>query len=370
MWFGRRDIIPPVSDLRTKLIDRGMLTQGLLSAEELAEMHRSASSRPISPTGWNTSRSRPASPPSRRSRPTGRRGRRSRNRRKPRPPSERSSTPGSSRLPQGERHQLRRQGCIGPPERPHSDVEKLAAAGLPVLHTPADLAAALGLTIPRLRWLCFHTEVATRIHYVQFEVPKKSGGTRTLSAPHRTLAAAQQWVLENILAKLPVEAAAHGFVPGRSTLTNAAAARRRACRRQPRPRRVLPAIGFPRVRHLFRRLGYSGAVATLLALLCTECPRQRVIYDGDALLRRHRPARPAAGRMHQSRALEPDRPQARPPSRRAGGETRADLHPLRRRPDVLRRHRIPGAGRLPDGSGPAHCEPTRASRSTGRKRGC
>src|SRR5205085_7507465 len=40
MWFGRRDLIPPASDPRTKLIDRGMLTQGLLSAEELAQMHQ------------------------------------------------------------------------------------------------------------------------------------------------------------------------------------------------------------------------------------------------------------------------------------------------------------------------------------------
>src|SRR4029079_2500977 len=40
MWFCRRDIIPPVSDPRTKLIDRGMLTQGFLTADELAEMHR------------------------------------------------------------------------------------------------------------------------------------------------------------------------------------------------------------------------------------------------------------------------------------------------------------------------------------------
>src|SRR5262245_43181321 len=39
MWFGRRDIIPPVTDPRTKLIDRGMLTQGFLTAEELAAMH-------------------------------------------------------------------------------------------------------------------------------------------------------------------------------------------------------------------------------------------------------------------------------------------------------------------------------------------
>jgi hypothetical protein len=40
-----------------------------------------------------------------------------------------------------------------------------------------------------------------------------------------------------------------------------------------------PSIGFARVRHLYRRLGYSGAVATLLALLCTECPRKKVAYD-------------------------------------------------------------------------------------------
>src|SRR5262245_33282567 len=29
-WFGRRDLIPPASDLRTKLIDRGMVAHGLL----------------------------------------------------------------------------------------------------------------------------------------------------------------------------------------------------------------------------------------------------------------------------------------------------------------------------------------------------
>src|SRR5262249_38053209 len=102
-----------------------------------------------------------------------------------------------------------------------SDAAQLAASGLPVLSTPAELAAALGLPIPRLRWLAFHTEVATRVHYISFTVPKKSGGTRTLHAPHRTLAAAQRWILTNILSKLPVEPPAHGFQPGRGILTNA-----------------------------------------------------------------------------------------------------------------------------------------------------
>jgi hypothetical protein len=90
----------------------------------------------------------------------------------------------------------------------------LAQLGLPVLATPADVAAALGLTIPQLRWLAFHSDAATRIHYVRFTVPKKSGGTRELAAPHQKLARSQQWILANVLAKTPAAAAAHGFVPG------------------------------------------------------------------------------------------------------------------------------------------------------------
>src|SRR5262249_31678016 len=41
-----------------------------------------------------------------------------------------------------------------------------------------------------------------------------------------------------------------------------------------------PTIGFPRVRSVFHRLGYSPCVATILALLCTECPRRHGNYDG------------------------------------------------------------------------------------------
>jgi retron-type reverse transcriptase len=161
-----------------------------------------------------------------------------------------------------------------------SDPAKLAALGLPVLSTPAELAAALGLPVPRLRWLAYHTEVATRTHYVSFTVPKKSGGTRTLSAPHRTLKLAQQWVLDNVVGKLPAESPAHGFVGGRSTLTNAAPHAGREVVVNLDLKDFFPSVTFPRVRSVFHRAGYSPAVATILALLCTECPRQRVEYDG------------------------------------------------------------------------------------------
>ena len=41
-----------------------------------------------------------------------------------------------------------------------------------------------------------------------------------------------------------------------------------------------PTITFPRVRGLFKQLGYSPAVATILALLCTESPRRKAMFNG------------------------------------------------------------------------------------------
>jgi retron-type reverse transcriptase len=280
MWFGRRDMIPPASDARTKLIDRGLLTQGYLSAAELAEIHRvgdewSKHANRLEHIQVQAGQSADAAVEADRA--------------------ARAALKAQKKIEAAERKKQRAEGVarrkatdiifVGKGVSAllgdrASDASKLNAAGLPVLHSPADLATALGLTIPKLRWLCFHTEAATRIHYVQFEVPKKSGGTRILSAPLRTLAAAQQWVLANIVARLPTEEAAHGFVPGRSTLTNARPHAGRDLVVNLDLEGFFPSIGFARVRHLFQRIDYSGAVATLLALLCTECPRKRVVYAG------------------------------------------------------------------------------------------
>jgi retron-type reverse transcriptase len=161
-----------------------------------------------------------------------------------------------------------------------SDAAKLTAAGLPVLSTPADLAGALKVSLSRLRWLAFHADVATRIHYVTFTVPKKSGGTRTLSAPHRTLDAAQRWVHDHILRHLSAEVPAHGFVPGRGTVSNAGVHAGRAVVVGLDLKDFFPSITFPRVRSIFQRLGYSPAVATILGLICTECPRRVVEFGG------------------------------------------------------------------------------------------
>jgi retron-type reverse transcriptase len=159
-------------------------------------------------------------------------------------------------------------------------VESLAARGLPVLSSPADVARALGITVPRLRWLAFHAEAATRTHYVYFEIPKRSGGTRLLSAPHESLAQAQAWVLHDILERLTFEEPAHGFVKGRSTVTNAGPHLGRDIVVNLDLQDFFPSITFPRIRGLFQKLGYSPAVSTVLALLCTEAPRRAVEFDG------------------------------------------------------------------------------------------
>ena len=40
VWSGRRDLIPPAEDERTRLIDRALVTHGFLTPEALAEIHR------------------------------------------------------------------------------------------------------------------------------------------------------------------------------------------------------------------------------------------------------------------------------------------------------------------------------------------
>jgi hypothetical protein len=161
-----------------------------------------------------------------------------------------------------------------------ANVEKLQKLQLPILATPSDLAKAFNLPIPRLRWLAFHSEASTITHYVRFQVPKKSGGMRELSAPHRDLAATQQWILMHILEKIPTHDAAHGFVPGRGTMTNATPHVGRATVINLDLKDFFPSITFPRVKGIFQELGYSPAVATILALLCTECPRRKIDYNG------------------------------------------------------------------------------------------
>lgn len=172
------------------------------------------------------------------------------------------------------------EGVSGHLHLVRSDVAALERRGLPVLHDAADLAALLGVDLRTLRWLTYHREVATVTHYRQFQIPKAKGGVRTISAPRPTLRAAQQKVRAELLARLAPTAQAQAFVKGRSTLTMARPHLGQDVLLKVDITDFFGTITFPRVRGLFESLGYSGMVATLLALLTTEAKRVEADVDG------------------------------------------------------------------------------------------
>lgn len=160
---------------------------------------------------------------------------------------------------------------------------RLAENELPRLDTPQQLAEALGLTVGELRWLTYHRDAARQVHYARFTIPKRGGGERPIWAPKPKLKAAQRWVLQNIAERLPVHGAAHGFLPGRSILTNARAHVGSRLILAMDLKDFFPTVTANRVKGLFRKAGYREQVSTLLAQLCTESPRKIVEWDGAPL---------------------------------------------------------------------------------------
>lgn len=281
--FGLRGKIPPVADERTLLIDRALVAHGLLSPEELKEIHETgeaydklrpsfqakhlAETQAAEQALVEDDATRAAARAARKAAAAERREQRAR------------------AIAERKRTDIRflGRGVSGGLSDRRANVERLAAFGLPVLNEPAEIARALGLSVPRLRWLAFHSEASSITHYIRFSIAKKSGGFRELAAPHHDMAAAQQWILTNILDLLPVRDCAHGFVRGRNVMTNAVPHVRRDAVVNADLRDFFPTITFPRVRGIFESLGYSPAAASIFALICTESPRRLVDYDGQKL---------------------------------------------------------------------------------------
>ncbi len=279
-WIGRVDTIPPQSDERTALIDRGLILRGLLTEVQIAEIHRVGdlwlrfhdADRLATAAAAKT-----ADDAIEQIREAKRKKR-----------EERKQASEAKELARVEGVAKRRAEDIiflgrgvsrGLTDR-RIDVESLQKLGLPLWSTPADVAKGLNLTIKQLRWLCFHAEATRKTHYVYFEIEKRSGGKRLLSAPHALLKATQRKVLDLVLEKIPLEAEAHGFVKGRSTVTNATPHVGQGVVLNVDLKNFFPTISYRRVRGLFQSFGFSPAVATVLGLLCTEAPRRKVSFEG------------------------------------------------------------------------------------------
>jgi RNA-directed DNA polymerase len=171
-------------------------------------------------------------------------------------------------------------GVSGGLDRATSDADRLRDTKLPIAHTALELAAAIGVSLAELRFLAFAREVSTTTHYRRFTIPKRSGGERTISAPMVRLKAVQHWILEHVLEPIALAEPAHGFVPGRSMVSNAVVHVGAAVVINVDLKDFFPTVTYRRVKGLFAKLGYSEQVATVLGLVCSEPDIVESTLDG------------------------------------------------------------------------------------------
>ncbi len=158
---------------------------------------------------------------------------------------------------------------------------RLQKFDLPAFDTHKTLAKAMGITLNELRFLSYDRATSKVSHYKHFQIAKKTGGFRNISAPMPRLKRVQYWVLENILSKVPLHDAAHGFIGGRSILTNAQPHVGKDVVLNLDLKDFFPTISYRRVKGLFHQAGYSESLATVLALICCEPDVQEVEMDGE-----------------------------------------------------------------------------------------
>lgn len=157
--------------------------------------------------------------------------------------------------------------------------QRLSRQALPHVETAEALARAMGVSMNELRFLTFDRKTTTVSHYQRFLIAKKTGGTRLISAPMPRLKRLQYWVLGNILQPLALDDAAHGFVTGRSIVSNATPHVGQKIVINMDLQDFFPTIDYKRIKGLFVHLGYSEQIATILALLCSEPDRDSVTLD-------------------------------------------------------------------------------------------
>jgi retron-type reverse transcriptase len=162
-----------------------------------------------------------------------------------------------------------------------SDIEKLNQFNLPLLDNAKILAEKIGISLSELRFLSYQRKVAKINHYQRFYMQKKSGGLRMISAPMPRLKRVQYWILNNILNQIPLHQAANGFVAKRSILTNAQPHVGKAIVINLDLKDFFPTVSYSRIRGVFKHLGYSEYIATILALLCSEPDTDVIQLDGE-----------------------------------------------------------------------------------------
>lgn len=151
---------------------------------------------------------------------------------------------------------------------------------LPVFNSVMELAQSMKIELSALRYLLYNRKVSKISHYSTFEIPKKSGGKRRISAPKSRLKQLQTWVLEHILNQIAVNDNVHGFIKEHSIVTNAKPHIAKKVLINVDLKDFFPSIEYKRVKGLFCAFGYSEQIAIILSLICTQAETDTIEMDG------------------------------------------------------------------------------------------
>jgi retron-type reverse transcriptase len=200
------------------------------------------------------------------------------------------------------------KGTVDVDIKRHKTGKKVQAAhSVPPIPNLAALRELLGIRSPaQLGYFLLATDTGDG-PYTKFSIPKRDGSDRTICAPKPQLKWVQRAILEKVLARVPAHDAAHGFVEGRSTVTNATVHRGAKVVVKLDLKDFFPTIHYFRVLGLFASLGYpvgnakfgtddkSAQIAPVLARLCCYTPDPQ--SWGTALVPQGAPTSPAISNL-------------------------------------------------------------------------
>lgn len=146
---------------------------------------------------------------------------------------------------------------------------------VPELCTTLDVASWLQMPPGDLDWFADVRGLNARApttalqHYSFQWLKKQRGGYRLVEAPKTRLKAIQRRLLRDVLERVPLHDAAHGFARGRSAVSCARVHAGQSMLLRLDLEEFFPSIGAARVYRVFRGFGYPEAVAHAFTGLCT-----------------------------------------------------------------------------------------------------
>jgi RNA-directed DNA polymerase len=136
------------------------------------------------------------------------------------------------------------------------------------LRTRQDVAELLEIDDSRLVYHLYIVSYSEK--YTTFDIPKKSGGVRRISAPATALKIIQRKLNQVLQHAYESKAPVHGFVYGKNIVTNAQMHKGKRYVFNVDLKDFFPSINFGRVRGMFTAIPYNlnPDVATVLAQIC------------------------------------------------------------------------------------------------------